>query len=130
MYTIAQAAARSGLSVYTLRYYDKEGLLPFVERGASGARSFSDRDLNWLSLISCLKNTGMPIKDIRHYVEWYLMGDDTLTLRLDMFTNHREKMLEQMAQLQQYMTKIDKKIEVYQGYVKAGTQGGRRAVED
>ena len=61
-YTIGQAAEKTGLTISTMRYYDKEGLLPFVERTAGGQRLFKDSDFNWLSVIECLKNTGVPIR--------------------------------------------------------------------
>lgn len=121
MYTIKQAAERTGLSAHTLRYYDKEGLLPFVERKSSGTRVFTENDFDWLSLITCLKNTGMPIKDIREFVNWYIEGDATLQQRLDMFLEHKKNIEEQIAQLQKYMEKIDYKISYYDAAVKAGT---------
>ena len=67
-YSISEAAKQMGVSVHTLRYYDKEGLLPFVER-VNGRRVFKDSDFSWLKIISCLKNTGMPLKEIRRYME-------------------------------------------------------------
>ena len=66
-YTIGQAAEMTGLSVSTLRYYEKEGLLPFVERTGGGRRVFSDEDFRWLSIIECLKGAGVPIREIRQY---------------------------------------------------------------
>ena len=65
-YTIGQAAARTGRTVSALRYYDKEGLLPFVERSAGGQRLFKEEDFAYISMIDCLKNTGVPIRDIKN----------------------------------------------------------------
>ena len=112
-YTIAQAAKISNLSCYTLRYYDKEGLLPFVERSESGYREFSDDDLEWLVLINCLKNTGMPIKQIREFIQLTVEGNETLRQRQQIFVEHREAVLEQIAALQKYLKKIDHKIDYY-----------------
>ena len=67
-YTIGQMAEKLGVAPSTLRYYDKEGLLPFVERTAGGIRIFSDGDLETLKIINCLKDTGMQIKDIRNFM--------------------------------------------------------------
>ncbi|MDL2319214.1 MerR family transcriptional regulator [Eubacteriales bacterium OttesenSCG-928-A19] len=119
--TITQAAQLSGLSAHTIRYYDKEGLLPYVGRTAAGVRVFTERDLDWLSLITCLKNTGMPIRGIREYINWYQAGDDTLQQRLDMFLAQQQHIREQMAQLESYMEKINHKVEVYTRAVAEGT---------
>lgn len=73
-YTIKEAAEQSGLSVYTLRFYDKAGLLPFVARNPAGYRVFTDGDLNLLHTIQCLKNTGMKINDIRTYITLVMQG--------------------------------------------------------
>lgn len=74
MYTIKQAAAIMNVTPVTLRYYDKQGLLPFVERTESGYRMFSENDLGMLRVIDCLKKTGMPIKDIQQFSKWAQMG--------------------------------------------------------
>lgn len=74
-YSIGQVAAKTGLTVHTLRYYEKEGLLPFVRKSSSGLRMFSDNDLGWLSIIECLKETGMPLKGIKQYIDWFREGD-------------------------------------------------------
>ena len=90
-YSIGEAAKKAGLSAYTLRYYDKEGLLPFVERTPSGFRIFKDSDLEWLAVISCLKSSGMSIKDIKKFINWCMEGDSTLEKRLNMFKKQKER---------------------------------------
>ena len=70
IYTVGEAAAKIGVNPSTLRYYDKEGLLPFVERSGGGIRMFKETDLEWLSTIECLKKTGMPIKEIKQFIDW------------------------------------------------------------
>ena len=122
-YTIAQAAKKSNLSCYTLRYYDKEGLLPFVERSQSGYREFSEGDLEWLALIICLKNTGMPIKQIKEIIELTVQGDETLLQRQQIFVEHRKNVLEQVAALQKYLAKVDCKINYYEQANKAHLDG-------
>ena len=67
VYTVGEMAKKIGVAPSTLRYYDKEGLLPFVERSGGGMRMFKDSDLDWLRIIECLKRTGMPIKEIRQW---------------------------------------------------------------
>ena len=122
-YTIAQAAEKSKLSCYTLRYYDKEGLLPFIERSEKGYREFSDSDLEWLALISCLKNTGMPIKQIKEIIELTVEGNETLPQRQQILVEHRQTVLQQIAALQKHLEKIDCKINLYDNAYKAYGEG-------
>ena len=69
MYTVGKMAKLLGVPASTLRYYDKEGLLPFVERSPGGMRMFQEKDYEWLQVIECLKKTGMPLKNIRTYID-------------------------------------------------------------
>ena len=80
-YSIGEVAEKMHLTPYTLRYYDKEGLMPFVERTAGGTRVFSDSDLETLRVIECLKATGMPIRDIKTFIDWCADGDASLEKR-------------------------------------------------
>lgn len=121
-YPIGKAAEKSGLSIHTLRYYEKEGLLPFVERTPSGQRNFKEDDFVWLSVITCLKETGMPIKDIKEFIDWCLEGDSTLEKRLNMFQKQKEFVQAQMDALQKHLDRIDHKIWYYETAVKAGTE--------
>lgn len=120
-YTIGQVAKKTGLSVHTLRYYEKEGLLPFIKKNSAGLRVFSDSDLGWLELIECLKATGLHLKGIKQYIDWYIEGDSTLQQRLDMFKQQKIRVEQQMAELQKHMNKINYKIELYTKAVKDGT---------
>lgn len=122
-YSIGQVAKKTGLTAHTLRYYEKEGLLPFVRKNGSGLRVFSDSDLGWLTLIECLKGTGMPLKGIKQYIDWYMEGDSTLPQRLEMFKEQKLRLLEQMAQLEKHMEKIDYKIAYYNEIIARGEQG-------
>ncbi|MCB8816120.1 MerR family transcriptional regulator [Desulfosporosinus shakirovi] len=112
-YSISQVAEKFDLTAHTIRYYDKEGLLPFIDRNKAGNREFSDGDLEWVKLICCLKNTGMPIKQIKLYIEWCLQGDDTLEIRRQMFIDHRKEVLKQMDDLKENLKTIDYKLELY-----------------
>ena len=69
IYTVGEMAQKLGVPASTLRYYDKEGLLPFVERSSGGIRMFWEADFEWLQVIRCMKKAGMSIKDIRQYIE-------------------------------------------------------------
>ena len=117
-YSIGQAAKITGLSAHTLRYYEKEGLLPFVKKSGSGLRIFSETDLGWIAMIECLKGVGMSLKGIKQYIDWYQEGDSTLTQRLEMFKQQKQNLLQQMEQLQHHMEKINYKINLYTEAVK------------
>jgi DNA-binding transcriptional MerR regulator len=120
--TISEAAKMIGISAFTLRYYDKEGLLPFVERAASGKRLFKDTDLEWLTLIECLKTTGMPLKDIKQFVGWVEEGDASLGKRHTMFLERKAAVERQIAALQEALKKITYKCWYYETALKAGTE--------
>lgn len=94
-YSIGQVAKKLGLTAHTLRYYDKEGLLPFVRKGSSGARVFEDEDVDWLIIIECLKGTGMQLKDIKKYMDLCQQGDATVGERLELFRRQKEKLEQQ-----------------------------------
>ena len=89
IYTVGEMAQKLGVPASTLRYYDKEGLLPFVERSSGGIRMFRESDFEWLQVIRCMKKAGMSIKDIRQYIELSMQGDDTIDTRLEMFRHQR-----------------------------------------
>ena len=112
-YSIAEVAEITHLTAHTLRYYEKEGLLPFIDRSDSGNRDFKDKDLEWLELICCLKNTGMSIKNIKEFIGLCLKGDNTLDVRREIFITHREEVINQMAELQKNLDKINCKINYY-----------------
>jgi DNA-binding transcriptional MerR regulator len=121
-YSISEAAKRMNTTPYTLRYYEKEGLLPFIDRNANGIREFKESDFEWLALIECLKGTGMPIKEIGEFISWCMEGDSTLQKRLDMFLKQKDELERKMAELQKYLNKIDYKIWYYSTAVEAGTE--------
>lgn len=120
-YSIGQAAKITGLSTHTLRYYEKEGLLPFVQKSRSGLRIFSESDIGWINMIECLKGVGMSLKGIKQYIDWYQEGDTTLELRLQMFIKQKQNLLQQMEQLKHHMEKIDYKINLYTEAAKLGS---------
>ena len=121
-YTIKQAAELTNLTPVTLRYYDKQGLLPYMERKESGYRMFSDGDIAMLRVIECLKKSGMSIKDIRQFSEWVLMGDDSLQERYKMFLERKKAVEAQMADLQKTLDFINHKCWYYETAIEAGTE--------
>ena len=90
VYTVGEMAKLLDIPASTLRYYDKEGLLPFVERSSGGIRLFRESDFEWLQVIGCMKKAGMSIRDIRQYIEQAQQGDDTIVLRLVILHRQRE----------------------------------------
>jgi DNA-binding transcriptional MerR regulator len=112
-YTIKQAAEKVNLTVHTLRYYDKEGLLPFVSRDKAGNRIFTESDIEWLGLICCLKNTGMPIKQIGTFIQWCMEGDPSLEKRRELLVEHRETVIRQIDELKQNLVSINWKVDYY-----------------
>ncbi len=112
-YTIGQAAERAGLSADTLRYSDKQGLLPFVARAENGYRVFTEEDFAGLDTIACLKGTGMELKDIRTFIRWCMQGDSTLQNRLDLILARKREVESQISQLRGYLNKLEQKIDHY-----------------
>ena len=118
MYSIQEVCNRTGLTAHTLRYYEKEGLLNHVERSAGGFRQYSDEDLEWLGLICCLKNTGMPLQEIARFVQLAHEGDQTLEERVELLKNHRVQLILRMEEMQKYLDKITWKVNFFSGKLK------------
>lgn len=121
-YSISEVAKMMNLTVHTLRYYDKEGLLPFVERTPSGIRLFKESDLDALRIIECLKATGMPIKDIKNFIDWCSEGDSSLQQRYDMFIERKAVVEAQMEELKNTLEVIGYKCWYYKTALDAGTE--------
>ena len=127
-YTIKDAAKLMNVPTSTIRYYDKEGLIPFIERKESGYRIFTEEALSALKIIDCLKKTGMPIKDIRQFFQWIDEGDDSLEERYEMFLERKAAVEAQMAELQQVMDTINYKCWYYETALKAGKRPITRCI--
>ncbi len=112
-YTIAEIALKTGLTSYTLRYYDKEGLLPTMERDKNGNRIFTETELETIKIICCLKETGMQIKDIKKFIKWQTAGKDTLHKRDKMLRAHREFVLNSIKRMEQNLIILDEKLEYF-----------------
>ncbi len=121
-YSISEVAKELNLTVYTLRYYDKEGLMPFVERKPSGTRLFKESDIEALKVIECLKSTGMPIKEIKVFIDWCSDGDFTLQQRYDMFVERKAVVEAQLEELNKTMELINHKCQYYKTALDAGTE--------
>lgn len=117
-YTIREVAERFDLTAYTLRYYEKEGLLPFVKRDQRGNRVFEENDVEWITLICCLRDTGMSVTEIRRYVDLCMEGEDKIEARRQIILEHKQAVEKKIAQMKKYLTKINKKLQYYDDLVK------------
>ena len=120
-YAIGEMAQRLNVAPSTLRYYDKEGLLPFLERSSGGMRMFKDEDVEWLQMLGCLKKAGMPLREIKSFMELSRQGDATIGQRLEMIEQQRQSVLEQRQQLEDTLLMLDYKQWYYQTAQAAGT---------
>ena len=121
-YRISEVERMLGIPVTTIRYYDREGLMPNVTRSEGGQREFSDDDIKLLQVIECLKRTNMPIKDIRRFTHLLAEGDQSLEERRQMFYERRETVREQIVGLKAVAELIDRKCAYYDAAVAAGTE--------
>jgi DNA-binding transcriptional MerR regulator len=121
-YSIGQVADKLGVSIDTLRYYDKSGLLPFVKRDQNGRRKFTDNDLHLMRTIVCLKNAGVSVSDIATFIELRLQGDQTLTTRYQLLDNHETELRQQINDLEETLSYLKFKKWYYQTAVEAGTE--------
>jgi DNA-binding transcriptional MerR regulator len=112
--SIAEVAERTGLTRHTLRYYERDGLMLEVGRDDSGHRRYSERDLGWLELITKLRSTGMPVREVRRYAELVRAGDGNEDERLALLRVHRERVRVQLAALAAHLDAIDMKIGYYE----------------
>ncbi|WP_285027841.1 MerR family transcriptional regulator [Plantibacter sp. ME-Dv--P-122b] len=117
-YAISDVAEQTGLSVHTLRYYERAGLMPRpIGRSSSTHRRYSEGDVSWVVFLTKLRATGMPIATLREYTELAQRGDDTAEARLELLLRHRISFLARLEEMQQSLEVIDRKIELYTGQV-------------
>ncbi|WP_431987045.1 MerR family transcriptional regulator [Streptomyces griseoflavus] len=112
-YTISEVVALTGLTAHTLRWYERIGLMPHIDRSHTGQRRYSNRDLDWLALVGKLRLTGMPVADMVRYAELVRSGDHTYAERFDLLQRTREDVLSRIAELQGTLAVLDRKISFY-----------------
>ncbi|QFZ23286.1 MerR family transcriptional regulator [Saccharothrix syringae] len=113
-YSIAQAAERSGLSIDTLRYYERIGLVDPPARDSGGRRTYTDDDLSWLAFLTRLRTTGMPIRMMREYAQLRHRGDPTAGRRKQILFEHRASVRSRIAELQSCLDVLEYKISHYE----------------
>ncbi|MBC1790478.1 MerR family transcriptional regulator [Listeria seeligeri] len=112
--TIKEASARTGLSAHTIRYYEREGLIPFLGRDKNNNRIFDHDALHWLELLTCLRVTGMPLAKQKEIVELTKCGDDTVSDRIAVLKEHQKEMYRRQAEMDRAFKKIEKKLACYE----------------
>lgn len=123
-YSIGQVAQMFNLSVPAIRYYDQQKLISNLKKSKSGVRQFTNENIATLKMIECLKNAGMPIKDIQEFMQMVQKGDEALPDRLKIFLNLREKVEKQMKETQNTLDMINFKCDYYGRAVEDGTEDG------
>lgn len=113
MMTIKEVTEITGLAASTLRYYEKEGLLPHVKRDGGGKRIYDEEDLSWVQFVTALRATGMPVVQIQKYVYLYKEGDDTIAERKSMMLEHKKDIERSMKELYLNLDKINYKLALY-----------------
>ena len=122
MYNIGEVAKMLNISISTLRYYDKEGLLLELERDKSGIRKFSDKNIQALKVIECLKKSGLQIKEIKEFMYWCSLGDQTILNRKNMFFKQRENVIKQIKELESTLNMLNYKCWYYTKALEDGTE--------
>ena len=121
-YTIKEVSERTGLPASTLRYYDKQGLLPNLKRDSNNIRTFTDDDCRNIRLITCLKRAGLSIEDIKNFIDMAGKGDEALSERLKIFHRRREILRGELESLKEVLGVIEYKCWYYETACKAGTE--------
>lgn len=111
--TIAEVCERFDLSQDTLRYYEKIGLIPTVQRKASGIRNYSEEDCKWVEFIKCMRSAGLTIEFLSEYVKLFNEGDSTLEKRRSLLVEQRKLLKDKMQGMQATLDRLDRKVERY-----------------
>ena len=112
--TIAEVSKKFDLSQDTLRYYERIGLFPEVNRKKSGIRNYTDEDCRWIEFIKCMRNAGLPIEVLIEYVTLFQQGDKTIEARKELLTEQRKQLMDKMEDIRKTVERLDYKIESYE----------------
>jgi len=113
--TIDAVATETGVSKHTLRYYEREGLLSPVAKAANGHRRYTDDDLGWIRFLQLLRATGMPIREMKEFVDLAHAGEHTVADRVAVLAHYREALVTRMAEDRDHLEHLDRKLEYYEG---------------
>ncbi len=120
--TISEVSEKCGVSPDTLRYYEKEGLLPYISRTEGGVRNYTEEDCKRIGFVKCMRGAGLSIEVLKQYFELFAKGKRTLKARRDLLAAERETLKARMTELQDTLKRLDYKISVYDKAIKSKTQ--------
>lgn len=118
--TIKEVSEKFGISQDTLRYYERVGMIPHVTRTAGGIRNYQESDLGWVEMALCMRSAGLPIEAMIEYVRLFQEGDETIHARLQLLLDQREALIEQQAQIDSTLKRLNYKISRYEKAVETG----------
>jgi DNA-binding transcriptional MerR regulator len=111
--TITEVSEKYELSADTLRYYERVGLIPEVNRSKRGIRDYAEEDCRWVEFIKCMRSAGLPIEVLIEYVNLFQKGDETVELRKELLIEQRKQLAEKMENIKKTIERLDYKIEKY-----------------
>lgn len=111
--TIAEVSKKYELTADTLRYYERIGLIPGVNRNKNGIRDYTEEDCRWIEFIKCMRSAGLPIEVLIEYVALFQQGDETIDARKELLTEQRKQLVEKMEDMKRTIERLDYKIERY-----------------
>lgn len=120
MVTIKEVSEKYGISSDTLRYYERVGMIPPVERTEGGIRNYGEDDIKWVELVLCMRSAGLPIEAIIEYVRLSRLGDSTFKARLELLSEQREALISQKEKIDEMLSRLNYKISKYEEAVKTG----------
>ncbi len=115
IYKIKDVSEMTGVSAYTLRYYENEGIIPPIGRDSGGRRYYTEENMAWIELVTCLKMTNMPVIEIKEIVRLSQIGDETIEERKSILIAHRKRMKDQISEIEAGINKVNRKIAFYDG---------------
>lgn len=118
--TIKEVSEKFGISQDTLRYYERVGMIPHVTRTAGGIRNYQESDLGWVEMALCMRSAGLPIEAMIEYVRLFQEGGETIPARLQLLLDQREALIEQQAQIDSTLKRLNYKISRYERAVETG----------
>ncbi|MFV0314831.1 MAG: MerR family transcriptional regulator [Anaerotignum sp.] len=118
--TIKEVSGKFDISQDTLRYYERVGMIPKVNRTSGGIRNYNEADLAWVELVVCMRSAGLTVEVLVEYVKLFIEGDDTIQARLSLLAEQREHLIEQRRKIDTSLEKLNHKIERYEVAVETG----------
>ena len=122
LYTIKEVSEKLGISQHTLRYYEKDGLIPHVTKGENGRRLYNQTDITWIQVVQCLRKTGMSVSHIKEYNRLTSLGKDTISQRKELVLRQREIIEMQIKEYQDLLRIFDLKLQYFDQYMEATEQ--------